>query len=151
MLVDFSLCILWLSSQWCFSHAPVRRREGCVLLPLLLHATNLHALLGIFCAFNNQGPKGSPEAEHAAYQRSTTNVALRRYPGCNHSQLWALHSSSYLSRQTKWVLQDSPGVSQERGCRVSIQMNAQTGMATIRYSLKCKHYKSSSSCGVNAL
>ena len=57
-----------------------------------------------------------PEAESNTYQGCTTNLTLQRYPSSNHSQLQALCSSSYLSRQTKWFLQDNLSVSQERGC-----------------------------------
>lgn len=57
-----------------------------------------------------------PKAPSNTYQRCTTNLTLQRYPSSSHSRLQALSSSSYLSRQTKWFLQDNPSVSQERGC-----------------------------------
>lgn len=57
-----------------------------------------------------------PDAESNTYRCCTTNLTLQRYPSSNHLQLQALCSSSYLSRQTKWFLQDNPSVSQERGC-----------------------------------
>lgn len=107
--------LVWLNSQWCFSHAHVWWRAGCILLPLLLPEANLYSLLAGSCAFANRRPKRTQKQSNT-YQHCTTRLILQRYPSSNHSQLQALCSSSDLSRQTKWFLQENPSVSQERGC-----------------------------------